>query len=203
MVTSVTVPTREIGFWRSRVGLSPTGTVSLAAVVAVLVFVSLARLRPLMTHENEVDARRTVELLAAQLPAWSARPGHPTQVPGLKELAGKDAVRQALSDGAFEEGGRILKRHGYLFSVVELPPPPPLDLEPGTVLAAPPTRAGTEPLLGVLAWPWEHGNSGRRALLCTADERLYRHPNTPARWSGPGAAREVLTAWGGWIELRP
>jgi hypothetical protein len=194
MVAPVVLPAPEVGFWKSRVGLSPTGTVSLAAVLAVLVFVSLARLRPLMTHENEVDARQTVELLAAQLSAWSAERGHQRLTPDLEELAEGGPVIQALADGAFEEDGQVLKRHGYLFSVVELPPPPPLD--PGTVLAAPPTRTTPEPLLGVLAWPWKHGNSGRRALLCTADQRLYRHPNTPPRGGGPAGPDPRGGVWG-------
>ena len=201
MVLPIAAPPRKVGLWKSRVGLSPAGTGSLVAVAAVLVFVSLARLHPLMTHENEVDARQTVALLAAQLPAWNEQEGHRSLIPSLEQLAEADAVRQALSDGVFEEDGRLLKRHGYLFCVVELPPPPFPRPAPGTVLAATAPRASPEPLLGVLAWPWKHGSSGRPALISTAEGRLYRHANTPALWSGPESVHEVPADWSGWREL--
>lgn len=201
MVAPIAAHPPEISAWKSRVGLSPAGTVSLAAVVAVLVFVSLARLRPLMTHENEVDASQTVQLLAAQLDSWRAERGNQSLVPSLEELAAEATVRQALSDGLFEEDGRVLKRHGYLFTVVELPPlPAPQQPESGTVQAAESSPPPLQPQLGVRAWPWKHGSSGRLALVCTADGRVFRHANTPPLWSGAEAAAELSPDWTGWSE---
>jgi len=205
MVAPITASHRAVGFWKSRVGLSPAGTASLAAVIAVLVFVSLARLRPQMTHENEVDAQQTVRLLADELAPWTARSENHGLVPGLEELTSDAAVRQALADGRFENEGRILKRHGYLFDVVELPPlpaPPPPRAATGVVQAAEPPSATPAPVLGIRAWPWKHGSSGRAVFVATADGRLFRHANQSARWSGPDAGRVVPATWEGWRELR-
>jgi len=181
---------------RSWTGLSLTGAVSLLAVVSVLVFVSLPRLRGLARSENEADARAIVELLGRELVL--RRPTPDSAAPTVQALADTKVVTQALSDADFLADGRLLRRHGYLFTVVRLEGGAP-PLPPGVVLAGEPLRPGAP--LAVQAWPWAHGRTGTASLLGTSDGRLLRHANEHGRWAGseePGP----LTSWDGWRPVR-
>jgi len=210
--------TRTSAAWKARTGLSLPGTVSLLAVVSVLVFVSLPRLRSFARHENEVDARATVRLLADELAAWWEQhggadgpwgaggfvgPGASDLLPTVADLVRSPAVEHALSDSDFARDGRILRRHGYVFTVVLLDGwPADAASAAGVVRAA----GGPAIPLGVQAWPWRYGHSGRAALLGTADGLVFRHPNTGARWNGvpseAGTAEPAPWSWEGWGRAR-
>ncbi len=184
---------------RSRLpgGLSLSGALSLVAVSSVLLFVSVPRLHGIALQENAVDAKATALQLARALAASEAvGPGSPK----LADLCASQALRRALSDAELLSDGRQLRRHGYLFELVTLPPP--------VVMAGWPTpwpepavfpQAGGR--LGVLAWPWRRGRTGEEALLATETGLLYGHPNQPPAWDGEGETH-ALTTWAGWRELR-
>lgn len=177
--------------WTTIGGMSLTGLLSLVAVVSVLVFISVPRLRGFAQNENEADARDTVRLLARQL--GDRADGQPLSLPRIDLLAASDSVSRGLSDADYLSGGRLLRRHGYLFAVVALEvdgPPPTL---PGTVRAA-----GGRPRLAIRAWPWKHGLTGSAALLCTASGDVLRHANGPLTWNGPDAGFDALSSWDGW-----
>ncbi len=166
---------------RARRGFSTAGTLSLIAIASVLLFVSLPRLKGLALQENEADARATLELFRAPLLALAHDAG--SEPPPIGSLSRSPAILRSLSDTDFLEEGRVLRRHGYLFSIVEIRAP-----------------ALAEPRFGILAWPWEQGNTGTAAFLLVSDGRVFHHPNQPARWSGPLALRRFslsLTDWRG------
>ncbi len=173
---------------RLRGGLSFSGALSLLAIASVLLFVSLPRLRGIALQENEVDAQTTAALLARALAGSGGRPD------SLGELLSRRELEHALPDADLLSDGRLLRRHGYVFGLVELPPPLLLAGWPaGNALLVPdgPSRRG------VFAWPWEAGRTGRAALLATTAARLYSHANRPTRWEGPRAV-EALDTWAGW-----
>lgn len=178
---------------RARAGLSGPGAVSIAAVVTVLVFVSLPRLSGLARHENESEARATATYLARSLAARSAQPGGAASI---ADLVGDDAFARDLADSELLEGGRLLRRHGYLFELVRLPAESPgTALDPAAPAVEPAPRA-------IRAWPWRHGSTGGAALLATANGALYLHPNTPPLWEGPRPRQAWLADWDGWRRQR-
>jgi hypothetical protein len=174
-----------------RTGMTLVGAVSLIAVVAVLVFVSLPRLRGFAVSENEADARDTARLLARELSVDAGRSV------AIGQLAGPDRISRALTDAELLAEGTLLRRHGYLFAVVPL----------GVSTASPPRRGvvqaagGAVPARAVLAWPWRCGRTGSSSLLATPDGRVFRHPNSSALWNGPRTTPARLTSWEGWREL--
>jgi hypothetical protein len=153
--------------------ISTAGIASLAAILAVLVFVSIPRLRGLAQLENETDAKQTLELFRAALPVLAAEAG--ATAPAIQTLARGEPIAHALCDGEFLEEGRTLRRHGYLFRLVEVPG----------------TRGHA-----ILAWPWKHAATGRSAFLFTSTGQILEHANTPPRWSGP--ALQLLVTPSGW-----
>lgn len=180
-----------------RRGLSLVAALSLVAVVSVLVAVSLPRLRSFARNENEADARRVVRLLAAELSLLEAQ-GDP---PPVQDLCVRDEVRRALTDSDFLSDGRLLRRHGYLFAVLNLPPDmftESVDGEGRSVLRSvfaaeqrspgAPSSAGDSPgRWAVVAWPWERGRTGHAAFACDGEERLLEHPNDGGSWNGPAS----------------
>ncbi len=152
--------------------LSFGAMLSVSAVVGVLVLVSLPRLQAFALHENEADAAELTHLLGRELAALRQAP---------RDLAAVSAAAgiQGLGDDLeWLHGGRLLRRHGYLF-----------ELAPASAGAA------------VRAWPESYGATGRSAFLFRADEGLLRHGNGAGLWSGPGApplAREP-----GWVAAGP
>ncbi len=160
------------------VRISTAALLSLGAILAVLVFVSIPRLRSLAQQENEADAHATLELFRGALTVLAAE--RPARAPplSLEELARPAPISRSLSDGEFLADGLVLRRHGYLFRLVEVP-------------------GAQGP--GILAWPWEHGTTGKAAFLFTPDGRIFRHPNTPASWNGPTPSLEPAPIDGGWF----
>lgn len=151
---------------------------TLAAVALVVLLVSLPRLRDLALRENESDAAWLTGRLAELCVEHDA-----LELEALVERA--PLLDRQLEDVEYLEGGRVLRRHGYLFEV--------LALEGGAADAA--TRA-------VRAWPWEAGRTGRVALLWTPDGGLLGHPNEDGRWSGEHPPRPEDAARAGWRRVR-
>ncbi|HEX6882575.1 MAG TPA: hypothetical protein VF530_04285 [Planctomycetota bacterium] len=164
-------------------GLTPSGTLSLLAVVAVLVVVSVPRLRGLALQENLADARATAQVLARALVERDA-----SASVALDELL-RSAPLDSLSDAELLADGRLLRRHGYLFELTRLFAP------------ADATWGGSEAERGlpaVRAWPWAHGRTGTKAYLVLSDGTRLEHPNDPPRWqglSGAGAAPLEVPGW--------
>jgi len=179
---------------RLRPGLSPSGSFCLLAVIAVLVVVSLPRLRGIALQENEVDARATAALLAHEVARLSAEDGPPP----IAELVRSSGLSLTLSDVELLEDGALLRRHGYLFQLVRLP----LSLSFACATLTPDTDPRPSGL-AVRAWPWKHGATGSAAFLVTEAGAVYTHPNQPVRWEGV-AGRETHVPGGcmsGWRPL--
>jgi len=118
-----------------RGAVSASGAFAIACVALIVALVSLPQLRALGVRENEDDARRTLEILAAALV-------RAPQTPGLQQLASEpESAARELSDLEVLSDGR-LRRHGYLFDLVALP-------DGARVLRA---------------WPWETGRTGAHAF---------------------------------------
>jgi hypothetical protein len=159
---------------RSRVApLSLSGAMTLFAIAAVLVTVSIPRLRGLAQRENEADARATAQLLAKGL-ADAMATG--SSVPSLAALLREQALSGVRTDAELFPTDGVLRRHGYLFEIIQLP-----------------SRANA-----VRAWPWKHGSTGARAFLALCDGTSYEHANAAALWDGlprVGEAFATLTGW--------
>lgn len=171
-----------------RSGLTLLNAVTLGAVVAVVVLISLPRLHAFAVQENEADAAGLVRRLGQELAAGalleqehgatSGAPevsGPPTPLAHLVSRAGLDARRDDLE---WLQDGRVLRRHGYLFELVE---------------------RGPDGVPWLRAWPWSHGETGRAVFVSTAPGAVLGHPNHAARWSGlsrPPECPQVATADG-------
>ncbi|MBI5431939.1 MAG: hypothetical protein HZA52_03805 [Planctomycetes bacterium] len=147
---------------------------TLVAIAAVVVVISLPRLREFALRENENDARVLLGRLASTLEVHAAE--RPAQVADL--VAAGDGLAQWMTDAEYLDDGRLLRRHGYLFDVVR---------GPGECLA-------------VRAWPWRAGRTGSRVFVDFVGAAPLVHPNAGARWSGPTGAPELATldADAGW-----
>ena len=132
-------------------GLTLSGGLSLAAVLAVVVVVSLPRLRSLAVQENEADARATAEILAGALEELPA-----TRLPTLQELL-QSSELASLDDAELLAQGTLLRRHGYLFEVTRLT----ADGRP----ALGGEGSGPAHARAVRAWPWAHGRTGVETFL--------------------------------------
>ena len=183
-----------------RFGLSVLGGSTIVAIVAVLVLVSLPRLRGFATTANEEDAVATSLRLASAL---RERVVLPDELPPLEELA-RDHLR-VLTNAEFAHDGQEMRRHGYLFSLCRVPRPVRTGL--GRVVYA----NDPEPLLAIVAWPWEAGRTGRSAWVATIEGDLLAKRNEEDVWSGPGAAPGLEGnateasepwSWEGWRAVR-
>jgi hypothetical protein len=146
-------------------GVSPGGALSVLAVVGVLILVSLPRLQAFALAENEADAAALTRALGQELERRLApgAPGIDAAAPSLALLAGEAGLDPRRDDVEWLEGGRVLRRHGYLFE-----------------LAGPPSGAFLR------AWPWAYGDTGRAAFAFRPAAGVVRHGNPAGAWTGPG-----------------
>lgn len=167
---------REAGTARRSVaGTRLLDYVTIAAIVLVVVLVSIPMLRAFALRENELDAMRTLRLLAAH-----PRPaGVPAERFDLAYLVAHDAsLRRRLEDVEFQEGG-LVRRHGYLFDITRL--------QPG------------EPMLR--AWPWSHGTTGLGVFVWTPQRGLLGFSNPDGVFAGPNGAPEPDDIDGAWLSI--
>jgi hypothetical protein len=172
--------------------ISPSGAASLLAIAAVLVVISLPRLRGLALQENEADAAATAQLLARALQRHESRA---TAVPALRELLRQPELCK-LSDAELLVEGRVLRRHGYLFEVTRLSPVLTAPAVPAALLTGESAALGG--LLAIRAWPWDHGTTGARTFLATEKGGRLVHANAPVVWEGLEAAGAELATLFGW-----
>lgn len=182
-----------------RAGLSLSGGLTLAAVVAVLFFVSLPRLRDLTVHENERDALSTARSLAAAL---GAGPGPDGVTMDL--LVERAALAPLVPDAEFLEGGRVMRSNGYLFTPVELPAGHALTPWGAWGLLRSVLARETGAARGIVAWPCVRGHTGSVALLATAGGEVLGNPNERASWEGLAHRPRLGRTWRGqgWRSVR-
>lgn len=160
-VPTVAIP-RARSLARLRGGLRAIDALTLGAIAAVVLVVSLPRLRDFALRENEADALRLTGRLADLVS--SSEPALRTA--DVRELLDQaPALAKQLDDAEFLAGGRRLRRHGYLFAAVA-------------------AEAGAP---WIAAWPWKHGHTGRAAYAWTAELGLVGHPNADGAFSGLAA----------------
>jgi hypothetical protein len=176
---------------RAVLGLSYSGALSLAAIVAVLVVISVPRLQDLAKHENEADARTTALLLARTLGSLPAE-----EEPSMRDLVRRTELAGGLSDAELLRRGALLRRHGYLFEVTRLAPSLSLPALPMALLSG--EKGALKSMLAIRAWPWAHGSSGEMAVLATAAGACLLHPNSAPRWHGLESAGELVDELTGW-----
>jgi hypothetical protein len=134
----------------------------LAAIAVVIVLVSLPRLRSFALRENESDAVYLLRVVGENLRAGTVEAADAAP-PNLVELLRNDAdLERRLQDCHDLGEGRVV-RHGYLFEAYEP--------EPGC--------------WALRAWPYRHGQTGRRAFAWFPDIGLRVHLNRGARFDGP------------------
>lgn len=183
--------------WATRLGrvlerVPSADRLTIAALLLVVALVSVPLLRTHALRQNEEDALRSLALLAGPLATLAQGGRAPATIGHLLELE-PDLARR-LIDAELLDGGRLLRRHGYLFDLA-----PPL-----------PHAAGRGPILR--AWPWSRGRTGLGAFVQAAEGELFGHPNREGLWSGPNPpprpGDEFRPAVGGgapdtWRRLRP
>jgi hypothetical protein len=177
-----------------RSGLSSSGALTLTAIIAVLLVVSVPRLRDIALQENEADARVTAQLLAKALGACD-----PSGVPSMRDLV-RTPELVGLSDAELLDRGSLLRRHGYLFEVTRLAPSLSMPAAPLALVSG--EKGVLRSMLAIRAWPWVHGSSGETAFLVTAAGASLLHPNSVPRWHGLGSARATVDELTGW-QLAP
>lgn len=139
--------------WRS--------VLTLVAVVLVVGLVSLPKLRDFALQENEADAMRLMRRLETAVDRLPAE-GRPTNVEEL--VAAMLPPERSLQDAEFLDGGRVLRRRGYLFQWT------PSDRGPGSLRA----------------WPWQWRHTGLGAFYIEPGHRALAHGNDGGLWSGLG-----------------
>lgn len=149
---------------------------TLCAVALVVLLVSLPRLADLAVRENEGDARWLTERLGERCATVEVAP---RDVRAL--LEGQPTLTRLLDDAEYLEGGRLLRRHGYLFELVAADGP-----------------SGDCGVAAVRAWPWRFERTGRQAYLWRCGEPLRTHDNAHGRWSGPERPPGVVAVADGW-----
>ncbi len=172
---------RVLGVRSTRLGGLRFGSaLALVAVVAVVVLISMPRLRDWALRENERDAVRFARHLAGLVEVAERKSGlelHALARPAMASasplaiadlIAGDPAAESALTDADFI--GRVLKRRGYLFDLVD---------------------HTTEGCI-VRAWPWEQGQTGLGAFVAVPGGPVYGYPNEDRRCSGPDRPPRIL-----------
>lgn len=187
------LPLSRAEAWRLPGGLSISGALSLLAVAAVLVVVSVPRLRDLAVAENEADARATAQLLASTLRA--SPKSADGRGPSLRELLRRPELDGALEDSELLERGTLLRRRGYLFEVTRLAPVLSLPSTPASLLCG--ESGGLHGMPAIRAWPWAHG-TGEASFLVTAAGATLVLPDSSPDALGLGAAGADLGPLEGW-----
>ena len=190
-----------------RLGLSAAGMLTLAAIVSLVVLVSLPRLHGFALVENERDAVATVRRLARELGALPAaqQPGatqatpSPPTIGALLARGGGPDLLHELPDAELLDGGRLLRRRGYLFRIERAGPPAGARVVRAAV-AAEGEGAGAE--LVVVAWPWEARRTGTIVVAGSAAGELRAHPNGEGLWSGRERSAGMAELGAGWRRLR-
>ncbi len=144
---------------------------TLAAIATVVLLVSLPRLEDLAMRENEGDAAWLTGRLAELCPTVSA-----VNVQAL--VLSSPRLGRQIDDAEFLQGGRLLRRHGYLFE---------LDATGGP---------------SVRAWPWQHGRTGRAVIVWTPEDGLRGHQNEPGAWSGADRPPPIEPPGPQWCAVR-
>lgn len=152
---------------------------TLGAVALVVLLVSLPRLQDLAVRENEGDARWLTARLGELVTELEQAPGDIRVL-----LQGQPTLTRQLDDAEFLDGGRLLRRHGYLFELVATG-----DAPAGCGVAA------------VRAWPWDFQRTGRQAYLWRCGEPLRTHDNVEERWSGRQRPPDALALADGWRSI--
>jgi hypothetical protein len=146
---------------RNIAGLSMMGIATLLAVTSVIVVITLSSLRGMAITENESHAQSLLSAIAGSLNSqvFAAPPS------SLEEVTQSDSSLESnLTDGEFlSKDGCLFVRHGYLFEWRE-------------------ENAGGSILL--VAWPFDLGQTGRKAFALTREGKLVTHPNQALGWSG-------------------
>ena len=148
----------------------------LVAVGLVVLLVSLPRLREFALRENETDAASLVARLG-RLCASSVRAAERGDVRDL--IASDLTLERQLDDAEFLEDGALLRRHGYLFEI--------LDRDSAG-------SAGAR----VRAWPWQCRKTGTAAFAWTDAQVLVGHSNSDGAFSGLAARPVVTDQAAGW-----
>lgn len=153
--------------------ISFSGLCSIAAVLAVVIVVSVPRLGRIALAENDSDARTTARFLADTLADSTAEA---RIAPDLLELP---AVRRTLTDARPVPGSAgALAYHGYRFDVVAVPAAWPQDADSGEV---------AEGRWAVLARPDATGEGLGRTYLARPDGATFA--------LAPGALEDDPRAW--------
>ncbi len=174
-------------------GVSLNGLVTLLAIAAVLVTVSVPRLRGFALQANERDALATSRLLARALQRVELGPDA-----SIRQLVEEAQLGRLLDDAEYLQAGSLLRRHGYLFRLTQAPPPLHLTGSGRTVLAG----EAPDPACVILAWPWDSGRTGGSALAVFPAGPALGCANEGGRWSGPELG-SLLDRGRGWDDWRP
>jgi hypothetical protein len=154
---------------RRRRGLARLSRLAIAAIALILGVLSLTRMQVYAVHANERDAVGLMRQLGARLPGAEGQPRD------LRMLA--EGLLHPVEGASFEQKGRRLRRHGYLFQIT----------------------AGPEEMT-LFAWPSEHGLTGRAAYRFRQDQGLRGNPNEDGRHSGSELPPSLI-AEDAWFEL--
>jgi hypothetical protein len=140
------------------VGLSWIDKLTIAAIVGIVVLVTIPHVERLARRDNELDAMRTLRVLATQ----PVPPGAGQRAGTLQGLVGGDQMlARRLEDSTWLPDGS-LQRHGYRFDLARGPL--------GEML--------------LRAWPVEAGATGRAAFLWNPRTGMLGHDNPALAWSG-------------------
>lgn len=134
---------------------------TLCAIAAVVLLVSLPRLREFALRENQSDAEKLVKRLGGLCDARELASG--ARLASISELvaASKDLARQ-LDDVELLDAGRTLRRHGYLFEL-----------------------AHVDGRAVIHAWPWRYGQTGFAVYGWIQGVGAFVDANARGACSGP------------------
>lgn len=143
----------------SRLGhLRVLDALTLCAIAAVVLLVSLPRLREFALRENQSDAEKLVTRLGALCEARQPE----LEPANIAELlaSSKDLMRQ-LDDVELLDDGGTLRRHGYLFEL-----------------------AHVDGRAVIHAWPWRYGHTGLAVYGWIRGTGAFVDANALGTWSG-------------------